>query len=72
MSLCKFPKQIQPVQTNPFKLCKIKRKNYQWLHSHDFIYFNNCKKTSGRPCIIKVVQVIQKLITKGQIRSTII
>jgi hypothetical protein len=50
MSLCKFPKQIQPVQTNPFKLCKIKRKKvYQWLPSHDFIYFNHCKKTSGRP-----------------------
>jgi hypothetical protein len=28
MSLCKFPKQIQPVQTNPFKLCKIKRKKF--------------------------------------------
>ena len=27
MSLCKFHKQIQPVQTNPFKLCKIKRKS---------------------------------------------
>ena len=28
MSLCKFPKQIQPVQTNPFKLCKIERKMF--------------------------------------------
>jgi hypothetical protein len=27
MSLCKLPKQIQSVQTNPFKLCKIKRKS---------------------------------------------
>ena len=26
MSLCKFPKHIQPVQTNLFKLCNIKRK----------------------------------------------
>jgi hypothetical protein len=27
MSLCKFPEHIQPVQTNPFKLCKIKRES---------------------------------------------
>ena len=49
MSLCKFPKHIQPVQPNPFKLCKIKRKVYQRLPSQDFTYFNHCKKTSGRP-----------------------
>ena len=53
MSLCKFPKQIQPVQTNPFKLCKIKRKKF--ISGYPARKHRVDLNLTQSPCIIKVV-----------------